>query len=163
MPTLQLFCEIYLVEVADRLTGSLYMERRIPYTIVSTRRKPSLKLREVIIENVTRPEVGVRLEAGVSTGAQIHVWEITSFASIVVEPHLTKLRFSFNVATKLDSRPEVKKFTLTAVYANSAWIVVLFWTVLDVMVVTIVTEHFLALSEESKEVYCSKHWERTCR
>ena len=91
----------------------------------------------------------------------MHVWEITSFASIVVEPYLTKLRFSFNVVTKPDSRPEVKKFTLTTVYANSAWIVVLFWTVLDVMVVTIVTEHFLALSEESKEVYCSKHWERT--
>ena len=90
----------------------------------------------------------------------MHVWEITSLASIVVEPHLTKLRFSFNVATKPDSRPEVKKFTLTTVYANSAWIMVLFWTVLDV---TIATEHFLAPSEESKEVYCSKHWERTCR
>ena len=111
-------------------------------------------------ESVTRPEVGVRLEAGVSTGAQMHVWEITSFAPIVVEHHLTKLRFSLNVATKPHSRPEVKKFTLAAVYTNSAWIVVLFWAVLDV---TIATEHFLALSEESKEVYCSKHWERTCR
>lgn len=34
-----------------------------------------------------------------------------------------------------------------------------FWIVLDVMVVSITTEHFLALSEGSKEVYCSEHLE----
>jgi hypothetical protein len=44
---------------------------------------------------------------------------------------------------------EVKEITLAAVYANPAWIVVLFWTVLDVMVVSITTEHFLALSKGS--------------
>ena len=64
---------------------------------------------KVTIESVTRSKVGVRFEAGVSPGTQMHVWEITSFASIVVKHHLTKLRFFFNVATKLNNRPEVNK------------------------------------------------------
>ena len=44
---------------------------------------------------------------------------------------------------------EVKKITPAAVYVNPASTVVLFWAVLDVIAVSIATEHFLALSEGS--------------
>ena len=75
----------------------------------------------------------------------MHVGEITPFRLHRGRTPSNKTRV-FRRKTGQRAR-EVKKITLAAVYANPASIVVLFWTVLDVIVVSITTELFLALSE----------------
>jgi len=77
----------------------------------------------------------------------MHVREITSFCPHRGRTPSDKTQIFLQPRDETGQRREIKKITLAGIYANPAWMVVPFWTVSDVMVVSITTEHFLALSE----------------